>query len=144
MSQLSLLPHYHHPISYSVFECEEDSFQSMLAVWYQVADLLRTQPPGTTINYSTGELVMGSIDGELYMFDSQDLSPTMDAHDCTLFRPDEFETDITDMDNIRCALEEWLKSPQYSLSVDPETLAEAIRNTYEAESQANWRWNGKV
>lgn len=137
-------PHHHHPFHYAKHDSLTDlSFQAMLMVWYQVADMLRHQPPGTLLRYACGTLVMGALNGELFMFDSPDVSPGDQSTDFNLFRPQDFEgIDEHEFDAIRKGLLEVLASRPVFTRIDPQILAKAIEHNFRGSSIAEWCWEG--
>jgi hypothetical protein len=138
------LPHHHHVVTYSSHQPEETMFQSMLVRWYEVADILRQQPAGTVAKYLGGSLFMGSMNGELYLFDSPDLD--IGSQDWNMFRPDDFNgIGESDLEDIRDHLVEWLQNQTYDAPVSPEAVAAAINHTYtDPHSQPHWTWDGVV
>ncbi len=137
-------PHHHNPITYAAHgSVTERSFQAMLAVWYTVADILRTKPAGTVIRYQQGHLLMGDLDGELFMFESMELNTDSDATDFSMFRPDDFNgIDEHEFDRVKKDLETALKSGLEFNSKAPELVAKAISQNYMKPSVENWVWDG--
>lgn len=135
------LPHHHHNYTYSKDSAEEAMFQSMLVVWYQLADMLRQHPPGTVLQYDGGELVMGEMNGELFMFESMDMSRNI--HGWNTFRPQDFNgIGESDWENIRDSLEVWLEHPSFAERINPELVSQAIMNNYaDASSRPHWVWD---
>ncbi|MGE8063730.1 hypothetical protein [Pseudomonas sp. NPDC089569] len=138
------LPHYHHIVTYSSDADEENMFQSMLVLWYQVADILRQMPAGTIAKYQGGNLFVGALDGELYMFDSPDLDGASQTFN--MFRPDDFNgIGESDLQDIRDQLAVWLQNPTYDDSVSPDSISEAIIHNYgDSHSEQHWAWDGVV
>ncbi|MCW4647207.1 hypothetical protein [Pseudomonas aeruginosa] len=67
-------PHIHHPIRYC-YGPDEPALQAMPHARYQIADQLKTQPPGTVAKTQGDWLVMVDVGGELLMLRSPDLRP---------------------------------------------------------------------
>lgn len=136
------LPHYHHVVTYSSHDDEENMFQSLLVHWYQVADILRQLPAGTVANYPGGSLFMGALNGELYMFDSPDLDEASTSFN--MFRPDDFNgIGEDDLETIRDNLVSWLQNPTYDDPVSPEAIMGAVIYNYsDSNNVAHWVWDG--
>lgn len=137
------LPHIHHPIRYC-YGPDEPAFQAMLHAWYQVADQLKTQPPGTVAKTQGDWLVMGDVGGELLMLSSPDLRPGSTSTNRDLMAPQYFNgIGAEEFDEIRAQLEEWLKGPVYAGTVDPQVVAENIAYNFgpNADAVADWQWD---
>lgn len=139
------LPHNHRVVTYYVAgSAAETMFQSLLAVWYQVADILRQKPAGTVATYKGGSLVMGEMNGELFMFDSPDVGNN--SHDWNMFRPDDFNgIDADDLQQIRDSLQLWLENPVYDAPINPELVSAAITHHYSnTSSRPHWSWDAST
>jgi hypothetical protein len=138
------IPHLHHALTYSSHPEEEAAFQQVVGVWYQIADILRQMPAGTVAAYQGGSLVMGEMGGELFLFDSMDLSRT--CSDWNTFRPDDFNgIGASDLNDIHELLVAWLESPKYAAPINPELISATIKHNYDAAtSQPYWTWRASA
>lgn len=139
-------PLYHHESHYYMAS-EEPEYQSMLAVWHQVADVLKTKPAGTLAMLASGEsLFISAMDGELFMFVSGDmghLDGTQLGTGVQMQRPTEFETVYGDaFDDLNRNMTHWLESPAYFNPLPADFLAACVKEHYERETVGNWCWNG--
>ena len=135
------IPHHHHAVTYSSYPEEEAAFQQVMGLWYQVADILRQLPAGTVASYQGGSLFMGEKSGELYMFDSPDLS--RNSSGWNTFRPDDFNgIGASDLQEICDLLLLWLLTPTYAAPINPELIAATIEHNYDAAtSRPYWVWD---
>lgn len=136
-------PHPHTPVTY--YAAENVEFQAMLTVWYQVADMLRLQPPGTLIEYTNGTfLVMGEVAGKLVMFDSIDIGWDSTKPGISFIPPERFDgIDGEDLDTLRESLEAWLANPVFHQAYTGEFIAQVITHNTGLPSEPNWVWCGE-
>lgn len=136
-------PFHHYPMTYG--NAVNESFQRLLVIWNQVADILKTKPPGTMIRAGNDGFVMGVMNGELAMFISEDLLQVdSDVTSCVYSIEYLNSASVAVLDEITAALSAWMKFQAYSFEVDPTHIANVLRHAYKSESVALWKWNGNT
>lgn len=140
------LEHNQPPLSYSSYDkAEEACFQALVVDWYKAAEIMRIKPPGTVAKLdSDTSLVMGELNGELYLFESPDLDPL--STDCNLFRPEDWDgIGEHEFEQFGTWLRNWLASPEFSPMMAPDKVAANIDHNFRPEqpSVADWIWAGK-
>ncbi|MCY1457015.1 hypothetical protein D9M71_742730 [compost metagenome] len=85
---------------------------------------------------------MAEMDGELFMFDSPDLS--RDSIGWNTFRPDDFNgIGASDLNDIHDFLIAWTETPAFGTPVHPELVSGTIEQNYDkASSRPYWKWDG--
>lgn len=137
------LQHKQPPLTYTHDgKAGETCFEALVVDWYKAAEIMRLMPPGTVAKLDSGtSLVMGELNGALYLFESPDLDPI--SAECNLFRPEDWSgIGVSEFEQFSTWLRSWLASPEYSTPVAAETVAACIDQNYQPAqpSIAHWIW----
>lgn len=125
-----------------------DQYLALMPVWSQVADILKTKPPGTLARIEGEWLVMAPMDDQLVMFCSPDLSGPDAGNECYLYRPEDHDFDDPDDFNATGeALTQWLENPVFEpAGATPDQVKQVVRLNYaltnNVDQAANWAWDG--
>jgi hypothetical protein len=125
-------------------DAEASAFIAMQRHWYQVADTLKTQPPGTVAVTPVDQLLLAPLNGELVLLSTPGLTGSETEADLPwLFRvEDTDEAGVQEYEAISRTLADWLASPIYGEPVSPVHLSRMVALVFGGESVPSWVWSG--
>lgn len=125
-------------------DAEASAFIAMQRRWYQVADKLKTQPPGTVAVTPVDQLLLAPLNGELVLLSTPGLTGSETEADLPwLFRvEDTEEAGVQEYEAISRTLADWLAAPIYGEPVSPAHLSRMVALVFGGESVPCWAWSG--